>query len=202
MILTNLPFSMRAVQKSDMYLGLGAIGLGIIVLVYSLSLPTLGGGMPGPGLFPGIISVGFILLGLSLIVRGLLLARKSSAVDPAEPDEQRQLVISQGTRLEDYESTAGPRESSIDGIAIEEESLSSRRVWMNGLVVLAAITGYMVLAEHLGFIITMFLVSLAIMFVLKAKVFSTIVTSFILSFGMWAIFERGLQVQLPDGLLW
>jgi len=202
MILTNLPISMRAIQKPDMYLGLGTIGLGIAVLVYSLSLPTLGGGMPGPGLFPGIISVGFILLGLSLIVCEMLLARKNSGLESSEADAQRHLVMNQGAGLADNESTGDPRESSIDGVAIEEESLSARRVWVNGLVVLGSIIGYIVLAEHLGFIITMFLVSLAIMFVLKAKIPSTIVTSFILSFGMWAIFERGLQVQLPDGLLW
>ena len=58
------------------------------------------------------------------------------------------------------------------------------------------------LAEPLGFIITMFLVSLVIMLLLKAKPVSAIVTSLVLSFGMWLIFERGLQVQLPNGLLW
>lgn len=199
---TTLSTSRGTVQKPDIYLGLGAIVLGAIVLVYSLNLPTLGGGMPGPGLFPGIISVSFIFLGLALIVRALVLARKSSALAPAGAGEHRGPEISEGCGHASDEGIEESNETAVVGIAIEEESLSSRRAGANGIVVLAAIVGYIVLAEHLGFIITMLLVSLAIMFVLKAKILSAVVTSLILSFGMWAVFERGLQVQLPDGLLW
>lgn len=175
------------IRAPDLYLGVVSIVLGAGVLIYALNLPTLGDGMPGPGLFPGMVAVGFMLLGTCLIVQALTQARKRYARASSDG-------ITAGAN--------GGTQPAVSGIAIEEESLSSKRVWANGIVVLAAIIGYIALAEHLGFIITMFLVSLVIMFVLKANLVSAVVTSLILSFTMWAVFERGLRVQLPDGLLW
>lgn len=186
----------RSVGKNpDLYLSLSAVGVGAIVLIYALSLPTLGDGRPGPGLFPGIIASGLILFGLALLFRTVVTSRRADSAEATVSDVQDESP--------DIPITgSGNADAAPHGMEIDQETVSTRRAWVNGVVMLASIVGYIMLAEPLGFIITMFLVSLVIMLLLKAKPVSAIVTSLVLSFGMWLIFERGLQVQLPNGLLW
>ncbi|MGO1182439.1 MAG: tripartite tricarboxylate transporter TctB family protein [Micrococcaceae bacterium] len=184
-------------RHPDFYLSLGAIAVGAVVLAYALNLPTLGDGRPGPGLFPGIIASALILFGLALAVRTWMLRRRDPGADQATS-----VVESVESPREEEHSTLESADAAASGMAVEQETVSTRRAWINGIVMLGTIIGYMALAEHLGFIITMFLVSLVIMLLLKAKLVSAVVTSLALSFGMWLIFERGLQVQLPNGLLW
>lgn len=176
------------IQRPDSYIALSCVILGGGVIAYSLAMPTLGDGRPGPGLFPGIIGAMFVLLGLSLGARTVILARgaegqsyRASLTQPREAD---------GTY------------SVAPGHEPEVAKVPTMRRWMNGIVVLAAVAGYIVLAESLGFILTMFVIVMAICVLLKSKIIAAFVTALILSFGLWAVFELGLFVQLPDGLLW
>lgn len=196
---TILTTPRRMGRHPDLYLSLGSISVGVIVLIYALTLPTMGDGRPGPGLFPGIISSALILCGLALALRTVVHSRRVTAGqhDSADADEA---IPEEPTG--DLDSGDAVPDTAVAGMDIERETVSTRRAWLNGVVMLASIVGYMVLAEPLGFIITMFLVTLVIMLLLKAKLISALVTSLALSFGMWLIFERGLQVQLPNGLLW
>jgi putative tricarboxylic transport membrane protein len=58
-------------RVSDTAIGLGAILLGIAVILYSRNFPTLEKGYPGPSLFPMVLAVLFILAGVVLGVQGL-----------------------------------------------------------------------------------------------------------------------------------
>lgn len=49
--------------------GLLTLGLGAAIVQYSRGLPDMPGGYPGPGLFPGIVGVLFVLFGLALVVQ-------------------------------------------------------------------------------------------------------------------------------------
>lgn len=190
----------KLVRNPDLLLGMGAVVVGGVVLAYALTLPTMGDGMPGPGLFPGIISSALILFGIAQAIKTIVVRRRSAAADDAEqPDEQ---IVEMQDRTADEPDETAAVEVAAPGLEVEQETISSRRAWVNGVVMLTAIVGYMALAETLGFIISMFLVSFIVMWLLNAKIVSSIVTSLVLSFGLWLIFEEGLQVQLPDGLLW
>jgi putative tricarboxylic transport membrane protein len=63
-------------RVSNTVIGLSLIIFAVIVLVHVQSFPELDNGYPGPALFPGILSVLFILCGLGLIVQGVLKKEK------------------------------------------------------------------------------------------------------------------------------
>ena len=55
-------------QKTDFINGLLLLAFGAWIWWYANSFPNLPDGNPGPALFPKVISVGFLLLGLSLLI--------------------------------------------------------------------------------------------------------------------------------------
>jgi len=58
-------------KVSDAILGTGAIVLGIATFLDTLGFPKMPGGAPGPALFPQILSVLLIGLGLVVVVQSL-----------------------------------------------------------------------------------------------------------------------------------
>lgn len=174
-----------AKARADTGIGLLSVLLGIATMVYSLTLPSLGAGRPGPGLFPGIVGAALVLFGLTLAAQAVLQGRKAKRTGP-----------SLGTPATDASAALAATEQVSD-----EEEITPRRAVINVAAVLLAIVGFILLAEPLGFLLTMFLLSSVIMVLLKSKPVTALVTSAVLSVLMWGVFEKLLLVQLPDGLL-
>lgn len=171
--------------RADTAIGLLSVLLGIATVVYSLTLPSLGAGRPGPGLFPGIVGAALVLFGLTLATQAVLRGRKAKRIGPAL-----------GTL-----ATGTPAASAALVSDSAEPEITPKRAMINTVVVLLAIVGFILLAEPLGFLLTMFLLSFVIMVLLRAKLVTALVTSAVLSVIMWGVFEKLLLVQLPDGLL-
>ncbi|WP_194288479.1 tripartite tricarboxylate transporter TctB family protein [Ornithinicoccus halotolerans] len=160
--------SPRRVNRTDLIAGAASAVLGVAVLPAAVGMPRIAQGMPGPGLFPGIIGVFLVLFGLVLVV-GALRGRRVDVEEEAP-------------------AVAGP-------------TVSTGRRWLNGGVVLAGIAFYIVAAETLGFLVTITLVVLAVMITLGARWWVALITAVAVAFALLLVFEEGLLVQLPDGLV-
>lgn len=56
---------------SDLWIGLSTAALGLAVYFYSRGFPRLPGGYPGPGLFPQVIAVLFVVFGVALALKAI-----------------------------------------------------------------------------------------------------------------------------------
>lgn len=171
---------------ADLVTGLFCVAAGIAVIAYAMTLPTLGGGRPGPGLFPGIVGGAFVLFGGVLSAQALVGLRRRRAEAAG-----RRGVRADTAEERDEESPRRARTVSVSGA----------RLAVNAAVVLLAIVGYILLADVLGFLITLFLVAFAIMLTLRSRPVPSAVTAVVIALAMWVVFEELLRVQLPDGLL-
>lgn len=169
--------------------GIIAVAVGAAVIPYGAGMPDIREGIPGPGLFPMMIGGLAILFGLLLIASTVISARRRRALA-----EEVEAVTGEVPAVAD---ASAPEDSG----ALVETGIGAvgARRWINGAVVFAAIVFYIVAAEPLGFPLTMFVVTAAIMLTLRAKVWVALVTGAGAAVGLWALFELGLLVQLPDG---
>lgn len=183
----------------DVVLGVLSVVGGIAVVLYARGMPTLGEGLPGPGLFPTIIGWFFVLLGAALTAKAVVATRRGGAVSesdgiaPAAGDAPTERGSADGPAP----ATGGPGSGSTAAPAPTAQGGH----WGNAAVVLGGIVFYVLVAEVLGFAITMFLVLAAIMLVLRSRVVAALLTSACVTAALYAIFELLLLVQLPDGFL-
>lgn len=75
------------------------------------------------------------------------------------------------------------------------------RRWINGAILMGSIVFYVFFAEILGFPVTMTIIVTAIVWSLRAKWWVAVLTGVLTAVGLWAMFEQGLLVQLPDGFI-
>lgn len=177
----------------DVVLGALSVLGGIAVVLYARGMPTLGEGLPGPGLFPTIIGWFFALLGVALTAKAFVAARRGGAVPESD-----------GTAPEERGSADDPAPATGEpgsGSTAAPVPTAQGGHWGNAAVVLGGIVFYVLVAEVLGFAITMFLVLAAIMLVLRSRVVAALLTSVCVTAALYAIFELLLLVQLPDGFL-
>ena len=73
------------------------------------------------------------------------------------------------------------------------------RRWINGAILMGGIVFYVLFAEILGFPLTMAILVTSIVWSLRAKWWVAVLTGVLTALGLWAMFEQGLLVQLPDG---
>jgi putative tricarboxylic transport membrane protein len=74
--------------------------------------------------------------------------------------------------------------------------------FVNALVVLAAVVGYVLLVERLGFIATAALLLAVVMWRLDVPRLRTVVIAVVLAVVVHAMFAKVLRVPLPTGLIW
>ena len=68
-------------KKNDVLAGLVFIALGIFIFTQTVSYPSLEKGHPGPGLFPNLLAILFIIFGGVLILK----ARKPASLSEGNP---------------------------------------------------------------------------------------------------------------------
>lgn len=173
----------------DIVLAAIVIGGGIAIIIYASGMKLLNTGQMGPGLFPSLI--GWLLI----IFGAVLLFQSVRGKDPAvgEPDVE---VLSE----EEYEQSSEV-ETGGEGGAYALVAESPGRLLFNGLVVVAGILVYVLLADTLGFIITLFAVLFATMVVLREKAWKSAIYAAAFTIVLYLAFEKGLLVQLPNGIL-
>jgi putative tricarboxylic transport membrane protein len=58
-------------RVSDKLIGMALSVFACIIFIQIIHFPTLGNGYPGPALFPGVLSLLFLIAGICMIVRGI-----------------------------------------------------------------------------------------------------------------------------------
>lgn len=160
------------------------IGLGVIW--YASGMPEIRPGIPGPGLFPTMIGGFLVLFGASLLLTSWLAARRG-----------RPVIIDDEADVTDAEAETGTT-VGVTGAAL---ATSKRSAIINAVAFIAAIAFYIVAAEFLGFMLTMGIITIGLMLLLRVKPWQAVVIGLATTIGLWALFEKLLLVQLPDGLL-
>lgn len=181
---------LRQRSISDIVLALIAIGGGIAVIIYASGMKTLSTGQMGPGLFPALIGWLFVLFGAVLLFQGIRGKVPERDEGEGEVIDEQEALSSDAVLVD---------ESQGGSYAIVDES--SGRLLVNGLVVIGGIVVYVLLADTLGFIITLFLVLSGIMLTLREKVWRVVVFAAVVTAVIYLGFEKGLLVQLPNGIL-
>lgn len=172
----------------DLISGVVAVGFGIATLLYIRGFPQLPDGAPGPALFPGILGGLFVLFGSILVVRWYRHRTASSAAAAAgetAPSESPQAGVA-------------PAESTHDPLA--GPSIPASTAWLNALSVLGTVVLYILLADVLGFALTMSLLLFGLAWRLGARPLVAAISACLTAGLLYLLFERILSVPLPLGL--
>lgn len=175
----------RVRSVPDLTIGVLVILTGVAVIIYASSMPRLHTGAMGPGLFPTTVGIFLAIFGSILIFQ---------TVRPRADEPTRQPLLD-----EVMNDDATPDAEEAANVSVVAES--PKRLALNALVVAAGVVAYILLAEPLGFSLTMLLILGAIQRVLGASWKSTVLVSAGLTLGLYLMFEKLLLVQLPNGLL-
>ncbi len=174
----------RLATRGDLISGGLSVAFGLFVVIYVQTFPQLPGGAPGPALFPGIIGALFILFGLVLVIR-YLRDRPASAAEKAAAAEAERAAAAEA---EQYES-------------LLDEKIPARTAWLNALSVIGSIVFYLLVVNVLGFVITMGLMLIGLMWRLGARMVVAVPSAVVTTAFLYLMFERILLVPLPHGFL-
>ncbi len=163
--------------RQDLVGGLLSALLGAVLLLHVRGFPELPEGQPGPALFPGIIGALFVLFGLILVLRAVL-ARRRAVRAPGE--------------AQSGDETANTGESSPP---------TTWRGRLDALAVLGSVVAYLLLAEPLGFSLTMGSLLFLLAWRLGARPLTALGAAVVTTGVIVLIFEKVLLVPLPPGLL-
>ena len=157
----------------DAVAGAVAVLLAVVYIVGALQIEPdpSAASVIGPSAAPLAIGAATLLCGVALAVRGL---RRPGAAEEAEADP-------------------------VTGEAIEgESSLDTRKV----LVTFAVFAAYVVAFIPLGFLLSTFLFMVALpTYVDRTKGLRNVIVAAGFAAVVYLLFERGLRVELPPGLL-
>ena len=193
--------------RGNLVIGAISVAVGAAVIPYGASMPYIREGIPGPGLFPMMIGGLLILFGVLLALTSLLAARRErshraelDALGAGAAASSVATTASRGGALPGSEDAEDPVVSTAAVMDTDVGSDGPRR-WINGVVLMGGIVFYVLFAEIIGFPLTMALLVTAIVRSLRAKWWVAVATGVLTSLALWAMFEQGLMVQLPDGII-
>lgn len=164
--------------------GLIAVVIGVSVIIYAQGMPEIRPGIPGPGLFPMMIGGFLVLFGIPATLLSWFRAKPPVDEDAIAPVEDE---------VHNQAETVGTTEGALAD--------SPRRALINALGFVVAILFYIVAAKPVGFMITMTLINVGLMLMLRVKPWKAILIGVLTSLTLWALFEKLLLVQLPNGFL-
>lgn len=171
-------------DRSGLITGSLAVVVGVVVIIYAAGMPEIREGIPGPGLFPTMIGGFLVLFGTALALFSWFRGKR-----PETPLE----ALLETEPADDHVETLGTTEGAL--------ATSQRSATVNALAFVVAIAFYIVAAEFLGFMLTMAVLTIGLMLLLRVKPLRAVVIGLIATIALWALFEKLLLVQLPNGFL-
>ncbi|MGP5625338.1 tripartite tricarboxylate transporter TctB family protein [Brachybacterium alimentarium] len=213
MTATETPGPTAAV-RGNLVIAAASVVAGAVVIPYGASMPYIREGIPGPGLFPMMIGGLLVLFGVLLALTSMLGARRArrdhaelaaataaagAGTASAAPEEDPLSMASASVP----DSGGDTPEDELETVAVMDTDIGSdgARRWINGAILMGGIVFYVLFAQILGFPLSMALLVTAIVWSLRAKWWVAVTTGVLASLGLWAMFELGLMVQLPDGFI-
>ncbi|MEE1650276.1 tripartite tricarboxylate transporter TctB family protein [Brachybacterium sp. J144] len=205
------PTAPTAPLRQNLLIGGLATLAGAIVIPYGASMPYIREGIPGPGLFPMLVGGLLILFGILLPAttwwgRGRDLRHRAELAAIAAADGADSAAAADGETAPGSSVPAVATDTPVEElptVAVLDTDIGSDgpRRWINGAILMGGIVAYVLLAEPLGFSITMTLLVVAILLSLRARWWVALLTGVLTALGLWVLFEQILLVQLPDGLI-
>ncbi|GAA1281925.1 tripartite tricarboxylate transporter TctB family protein [Brachybacterium alimentarium] len=203
-----------AAVRGNLVIAAASVVAGAVVIPYGASMPYIREGIPGPGLFPMMIGGLLVLFGVLLALTSMLGARRArrdhaelaaataaagAGTASAAPEEDPLSMASASVP----DSGGDTPEDELETVAVMDTDIGSdgARRWINGAILMGGIVFYVLFAQILGFPLTMAILVTAIVWSLRAKWWVAVTTGVLASLGLWAMFELGLMVQLPDGFI-
>ena len=200
--------------RGNLVIAAASVVAGAVVIPYGASMPYIREGIPGPGLFPMMIGGLLVLFGVLLALTSMLGARRARrdhaelaaataaagvGTASAAPEEDPLSMASASVP----DSVGDTPEDELETVAVMDTDIGSdgARRWINGAILMGGIVFYVLFAQILGFPLTMAILVTAIVWSLRAKWWVAVTTGVLASLGLWAMFELGLMVQLPDGFI-
>ncbi|MGP5375799.1 tripartite tricarboxylate transporter TctB family protein [Brachybacterium alimentarium] len=213
MTATETPGPTAAV-RGNLVIAAASVVAGAVVIPYGASMPYIREGIPGPGLFPMMIGGLLVLFGVLLALTSMLGARRArrdhaelaaataaagAGTASAAPEEDPLSMASASVP----DSGGDTPEDELETVAVMDTDIGSdgARRWINGAILMGGIVFYVLFAQILVFQLTMAILVTAIVWSLRAKWWVAVTTGVLASLGLWAMFELGLMVQLPDGFI-
>lgn len=170
-------------DRSGLITALLSVAIGVVVIIYASGMPEVRPGIPGPGLFPTLIGGFMILFGVPLALLSWFRAKPLEDEDEVAP------------------SHGEPATAETVGVTEGALASSPRQAAINAIAFIVAIAFYIVAAEPLGFMLTMTIITVGLMLLLRVKPWKAVVIGFLTALSLWALFEKLLLVQLPNGFL-
>ena len=168
-------------------------GLFTIAQAHRLPLTDRFAGL-GPGFLPFWLGVLLVLVSAFGLVRPLIRPR-ALANRAADPDRDH------GGSLE-APAAAEPLVLSGEGSEIVVEAVAPERPggWPRVVLTLAAIVGYTLLLESLGYILATLLLLGSLLVLLRQRVVVTVAVAVVGAVGTYTLFHTWLKVPLPRGI--
>jgi putative tricarboxylic transport membrane protein len=151
------------------------LGFSVFIFTETMKFPSLPGGIPGPALFPYILSGGMAFFSILLICSGLFSSR--SVVEPSQSPEG----ISQ-------DSPPAP-------------SLSRRQGLINMALVILGMVLFVVFVNRVGFILFGFILCTGLMWRLGVAPLKAICIGSVAVMVIFWLFAKLMMVPLPLGVL-
>lgn len=145
-----------------------------VIYVYSARLPTMGQQI-GPGLFPQLLAVGFLICAAFLVIKGLRQRRSTTDIESSSGEDARLISL--------------------------PEWAGDRRAVFGYTLVLLSLVFYIYASESLGFLPTAAILLLSLFMTFGARLKVALPTAIVSALGIHYIFYKLLKVPLPWGLL-
>ncbi len=187
---------------ADLVIAAIITAVAIYVLISASGMRRLSTGDIGAGLFPTVIGTLLLACAAGLLAQHLIRSRRAAAGDATSDT----LATSSATDVASEPADSGTGDdAAAQPAAAEDDDADDRtpgwRLGLNAGVVLAGIVGYVLVAEYVGFVPTMFVILLGIQLSLRAGAVRSIAVAALLTAIMYALFQWALMVQLPAGPL-
>lgn len=170
-------------QFAEVISGIIALGLAILIFTTTRHFPALPGGMPGPALFPYIISGMLGLFSMMLIASGLLPSRGRGCLSEVAPP---------GLPAGDTPRNDGGR---------WETSLAKGGGCINLVLFILSMVLFVLLVEAVGFILTALILCVGLMWRLGVALAKAIWISAGTVMVIFWLFAKIMLVPLPFGVL-
>jgi putative tricarboxylic transport membrane protein len=179
----------------DVALGVAGAALGLVFIAGAMAITPDPSAFKvlGPRVAPLVIGTATVVISVALVVQALRIGSRPEAPSalPGDPAGQGHPA-----------GQAGPASPALAGTSDEDGSADSPPSRRRLLVTFGLLTGYALVFIPLGYIVSTFAFLTALTtYTEPAKWRRNVLFAAVFSVVVYLLFTRGLQVQLPPGLL-